>query len=79
MQESVSTRHLKWVHTSLIIGIASYIVPLSIMAMSGASRIVPVWEAYIWLWSSVVSVYLMTSIPLVILVMIGAFGNTDKE
>lgn len=68
--KTLTVRNLKWIETSLLIGIGSYVVPLGIMAFS--TQNIPLSQFGIWTWhaSLFTSIWIIVCMPAITLAMI---------
>ena len=72
--ERLQEKILKWVNISTLVGIGSFVIPLTMIALSTHGGNIPVWEAYTWMGSSLVSIVCMFIAPLALLILLGIYG-----
>ena len=68
--KKMSEKRLTYLNTILFIGIGSYIIPLTVLALSAKNAIVPVWQGYTWMALIFISIWFMILVPLILLIMI---------
>ncbi|MES2471133.1 MAG: hypothetical protein V4526_02800 [Patescibacteria group bacterium] len=64
-----SSRNLKWISTSLFVGIGSYAIPLSIIALSTQNYLFPSWELSVLKALIFISMLIIVLLPASTLVM----------
>jgi hypothetical protein len=77
--DRLNEKHLKWLNNMVLIGIASYIIPLTLMALSTQKGTIPLWQGYTLMGVTYVSIFLMIWIPVIILVMLLFLGINWKK
>ncbi|MEK7641708.1 MAG: hypothetical protein AAB365_01820 [Patescibacteria group bacterium] len=77
--DKLSERALKFTNTWVVIGIASYIIPLTLAALSTQNNTLSGWQVYFWGGSTIVSFILMLSVPLIVLASIIITGINWKK
>ena len=77
--DRLNEKHLKWLNNMVLIGIASYIIPLTLMALSTQKGTIPLWQGYTLMGVTYVSIFLMIWIAVIILVMLLFLGINWKK
>ena len=64
-EKRYSDKSLRWINTSVLIGMISYVVQFFIFSLSTQNIIVSIWELTIWKTIIAVSTYMILVFPLV--------------
>ena len=70
----INEKWLKQINTVVLIGIGSFLIPLTLVALTGINATMPLWQAYTWLGSTLISTFLMLSAPIVLIILILTTG-----
>jgi len=77
--DKIVVKYLKAMNVATLVGMASFIIPLALIALSSQKGTLSAFEFYSWMGSSYVSILLMFVAPLSLLVMLAAFGINWKK
>lgn len=78
--DKIKDKYLRVINIITLVGMGSFVIPLTLLALSTQKGVLPAWEAYTWMGSSLISILLMFVAPLSLLVVLVGFGiNWKKE
>ncbi len=69
----LSDTGLKYLNGSLILGMAAYIIPFYLFAISSQSSLIPFWQGYFLIGTGAISAFMMALFPIIFLVLLITF------
>jgi hypothetical protein len=78
VSNTINEKYLQWIDTTVLVGIGTFIIPLAVIALSTQGGTMPLFIGYSWLVMISASILLLVTIPIILLIMLIAYGVNWK-